>query len=333
MTISAIGQVEWMAFDARGQLLAIRDNDGVRVYDYLRQASLIALPRTYSRCAFSPDGRFLACDMYVWSDDFIRKVKGHRIDIWNVADKQVIASVDLAHSKEQPVLSCLEFSSDSAWLAVVRMDGLVAATHLATRQTVHLEQPREGRFFMSMPSCFFFPRTCILAYTYLDEVISFVDLSTKQRIPGLRVNDMFQLVGYTPSERIVVAMHGKDDYDNQIAILDTDTGALLPLVGGIRGYRWSPSCVTLSQGGEYVAAIVFKETPGLLSAKATFSVGVWDARTGSALSELITDRMSERGLSPSVFSLAFSPGNRLFVGRRDAIEVIPLGAGTPSGSA
>lgn len=331
MDISAVGQVAWMAFGRRGELLAIRDGSGVRIYDYLRRKSIFALPdQHYCDCALSPDGRFLACGMYVWSQDFIRKVERQRIDIWSVAGNDVIASVDLPHGKETPISFDLEFSPDGAWLAVVRMDGLVTATHLPTRKTIYLEQPRD-QFYLSMPSCFFFPETCVLAYTYLDEAITIINLSAQQRILGLKVKDVFQLIGYGRSDaKIVVGRYGQDDYDNQIAVLDTDTGSLTPLVGGGRGYRWSPSCVTLSQGGNYLAALVFKETPSLLSAKASFSVGVWDARTGSVVSEVITDNMSERGLSPSVFSLAFEPpGGKLLVGRRDSIEAMPLGAGMP----
>jgi WD40 repeat protein len=325
MTISVVGQVDWMAFGLRGELLAIRDADGVKVYDFVRDRSNPRFSaQNCSVCALSQDERLLACGMYMWSEDFIRRVIGQRVEVWDLERSKVIATIELPHATEVPISTAIEFSSSSEWLAVVRMDGLVSATYLPTRQTIRIEESRD-RFFLSHPSCFFFPDTRILAYTYLDETITIIDLDTRQRILTLKVSDTFRLIGHGRADsKIIAARYGNDDYNNQIGLMDTDTGAFTPLVGGGRGYRWSPSSIQLSRGGDYLAAVIFKEAPSLFSAKATFSVGVWNARTGATVCEVVTDNMTEHGLSPSVFSLAFAPAGKLLIGRQNSIEALSI---------
>ncbi|MCZ2114621.1 MAG: WD40 repeat domain-containing protein [Anaerolineae bacterium] len=325
MKIDLADQVQWMAFGNRGTRIAIHDNNGVKVCEYPQLNTIFALTDRHGlSCAFSPDGRTLACGTYLWSEGFIGKVERHLIEIWDVEKNEVIERVELPHKREAPTSYCLVFSPDSAWLAVVREDGLVVATHVRTRKSTYLEQPRE-RFFQSMPSCIFFREMCILAYTYLDEAIKLVELDSMRRIHTLKVNNVFQLFGYRRSDaKMLVAKHGKDDYDNQFATMDIDSGNVVPLIEGRRGYLWSPVYPTLSPSGKYIAAVVLKETPTLLFSKPIHSVDIWDTHTGRLVSETITDKMTDKGLLQSVFSLAFASDRNLLVGKRGSIEEIVL---------
>lgn len=323
MKIELSGQIRWMAFGKNGMRFAIQDKNGVRVFDCPQLRTIFTLPdQVWSECEFSPNGRFLACGTYLWSSDFIKKVEHQLIDIWDIEAREIIGRVTLPHGSDTSISYCLKFSPDSAWLAIVREDGLVVATHLTTFEPTYLEQPRL-RFFKSAPSCIFLRGTCVLAYTYLDEAIKVVELDSRRQIRNLKVDGEYKLIGYRQQDsKIFVARYGKDDYDNQLMLLDLDANTAVKLIGGAPGYRWSPSYPTLSPGSNYLAASVFKETSFLFFTKAIHSVDVWDASSGQLVSENITDKMTDRGLFHSVNSLAFAAENRLLIGKSGLIDEI-----------
>jgi WD40 repeat protein len=225
----------------------------------------------------------------------------------------------------------MKFSPDSTQLAIVRADGLVSVIRVATGQSVLLESPRK-RYCENLPSCFFLPASDALVYTYLDEAIKITCINSGRTTLSLELNiqqgvfECNQLIGYRPSDhKLLAAFNGKDDYNNQIDVLDPRNGARTPFIRGSKGYRWSPSNITLSPRGDYLAASVLKEVRSLLLIQWLCAVAVWDARTGQFISETTIDKESNsRGLVLSVFSLAFCPTGNLLVGRRGSIEQVAL---------
>ena len=318
MGVPVVGDVRWMAFSGSGSRLAVRDNNGVTVHDFRQARPIFTFVGYISECAFSADGLFLACGGHS-VPEWLRYL--HFVQVWDVERNEIVCSLDFPPASKRLTSFHLEFSPDSSWLAVVREDGLVSVIHIATGKATYLEQRKE-RYFESMPSCFF-QETCVLAYTYLDEAIKMVDLNSGQTLFTKRVDDVFELIGCRRTDNnILVTHHGKDDYDNQIAVIDTKRGTIAPLIRGRRGYRWSILNPTLSGTGEYLAAIVYKETRSLLLIRAVHAVTIWDVQSGALIREIIVDERTSQGLTLSVSSIVFAPAGMLLVGRRGSIEQI-----------
>lgn len=335
MGIFVDGDVRWMAFSSSGSCFAIHDKKGVTVYEYSNGNIIFRLTELrVSECAYSPDGRLLACQGYRDAEGFPNKIES-LIQIWDIRRNKQIYSIEYPKNPELGGLSCLKFSPDSTQLAIVRDDGLVWVIRVATGQAVHLESPSK-RCYSSPASCVFFPGSEALVYTHLDEAIKIADLNAGRTMLPLnlrRQSDVFEcneLIGFRPSDqKLLVAFYGNDAYHNRIEVLDARSGTRVPLVGGKRGYMWFPRNVTLSPRGDYLAAIVLKEARTFLLTQRLYTVTVWDAQTGNVISETTTDKPTSQGLVSTVFSIVFSPTGSLLVGRRNSIERIAVSSMAP----
>lgn len=325
MKIDLSKHVSWIAFGNNGTRIAIQDDCRLRICNYPQLETVFERPDlARAQCALSPNGRILVCGTYLWSGDYFKKVERQLIEVWDVDKNAVIGRIKLPHSRENPVSSKLIISHDNNWIAVVREDGLVVSIHIGSCRVTQIENPQE-RFFKSMPSGIFVDETSVLAYTYLDESIRLIELGSMRHIRTINVHDILQIFGYRITDnKILVVRYGKDDYDNQITSLDIETGHLIPIIRGKRGYLWSPGYTALSPNSKYIAALVFKETPYFLVSKPIHSIDIWDAYTGRLISETITDQMTKNGLTLSVFSLAFASDDKLFAGKSGSIERISI---------
>ncbi len=331
MRIPVAGEVTWMAFSSSGTRLAIHDKIGVTVCDYTQGNIIFKLDAPSALdCAYSPDGRLLACKDYEQPEGFFGKTHLQYVHIWDITRHEQVCRVEFPHDHESVALCCLKFSPDSAQLAMVREDGLVCVIRIATGQAIHLETPRK-RFYSSRPSCVFFPGSDALAYTYLDEAINITDLNAGRRVLSLALDtesgvfECNHIIGFRRSDqKLLVAVNGKDDYHNRIDALDARNGTRIPFILGSRGYLWCPSHIALSPDGSYLAASVLKEVRRFVITQALYAVTVWNAVTGDVITETTTDKATSEGLVSSVFSLAFDPTGGLFVGRRDSIQQVAM---------
>ena len=144
MGIRVAGEVTWMAFSSSGNRLAIHDKIGVTVYDYPQGNTVFKLhePKVL-RCAYSPDGRLLACEDCKQPEGSSSKTKLQSFQVWDIVRNKQICCVEFPHDYDSVTLCCMKFSPDSTQLAIVCVDGLVSVIRVATGEAVHLESPRK----------------------------------------------------------------------------------------------------------------------------------------------------------------------------------------------